>query len=115
MAKWLGFGQDYEIYCGLANSKYCNHESKLLGEYIYKMSLYRLINGHFVLILTCISLLLPRKCGFHVRAGSFVLSTSSRLYFLKPYLCSAVSGWHWWYVPLDSCLDPDKIHSSIDL
>lgn len=74
-----------------------------------------LISSHFVLILPHICLLLPRKCSFHVRAGSFVLSVSSRCYLLKLYLCSAVSGWHWWYVLLDSCLDPDKIHSSNDL
>lgn len=44
------------------------------------------IDSHLILISPCISLLLPRKCSLQMRAGSFVKSASSRLYFLKLFV-----------------------------
>lgn len=65
-----------KIYHGLANSETLNESLWVSG----------LISSHFVLILPRICLLLPRKCSFHVRAGSFVLSVSSRCYLLKLFV-----------------------------
>lgn len=73
MAYVLARIRDSKIGHGLANYKYHNLKSKLLGKYKCKTSLYWPINSHFVLILPCVCLLLTGKCNLHVWVGSFVL------------------------------------------